>query len=131
MNGKYFASSEIKDISKAKFSELLSNLNFNNKILNQEELKNKLGTSFYRIAVFTEGGILINPAKLVRAMIDVLPRNVELYENSPLIKWNKNNNFVNCQFENNLIQATVIFCTNGFLKSLNIKNFTSINSLLV
>ena len=121
--GKYFASSIINDLSTAKkFSELLSTLNFNNKILNQEDLENKLGTSFYKIAVFTEGGILINPAKLVRAMIDVLPRNIELYENSPLIKWNKNNNLINCQFEKNSIQANkIIFCTNGFLKSLNIK----------
>ena len=121
--GKYFASSNIKDTSTAKkFSELLSTLNFNNKILNQKDLENKLGTSFYKIAVFTEGGILINPAKLVRAMIDVLPRNIELYENSPLIKWKKNNNLINCQFEKNSIQTNkIIFCTNGFLKSLNIK----------
>ena len=121
--GKYFASSLIDDLSKAKiFSELLSKLNFNNKILNHKELENKLGTSFYKIAVFTEGGILINPAKLVRAMIDVLPKNVELYENSPLIKWNKNNNFIDCQFEKNSIQTNkIIFCANGFLKSLNVK----------
>ena len=121
--GKYFASSIINDLSTAKkFSELLSTLNFNNKILSQEDLENKLGTSFYKIAVFTEGGILINPAKLVRAMIDVLPKNIELYENSPLIKWNKNNNLINCQFEKNSIQTNkIIFCTNGFLKSLNIK----------
>ena len=121
--GKYFASSNIKDISIAKkFSELLSKLNFNNKILNRKELENKLGTSFYKIAVFTEGGILINPAKLVRAMIDVLPKNVELYEISPLIKWNKNNNFIDCQFEKYSIQTNkIIFCANGFLKSLNVK----------
>ena len=97
--GKYFASSVIKDISIAKkFSELLSSLNFNNEILNQDELEKKLGTNFYKIAVFTKGGILINPAKLVRAMIDVLPKSIELYENSPLIKRNKNNNLINCQF---------------------------------
>ena len=121
--GKYFASSIINDISVVKkFSELLSKLNFNNKILNQEELEEKLGTSFYKIAVFTEGGILINPAKLVRAMIDILPTNIDLYENSPLIKWNKNSNFIDCQFEKNSIQTKkIIFCTNGFLKSLNIK----------
>ncbi len=121
--GKYFASSIINDLSTAKkFSELLSTLNFNNKILNQDDLENRLGTSFYKIAVFTQGGILINPAKLVRAMIDVLPKNIELYENSPLIKWNKNNNLINCEFEKNSIQTNkIIFCTNGFLKSLNIK----------
>ena len=65
---------------------------------------------------------MINPAKLVRAMIDVLPRNIELYENSPLITWNKNNKLIDCQFEKNSIQTNkIIFCTNGFLKSLNIK----------
>tara|TARA_Y100001970_G_scaffold47952_1_gene60730 strand:- start:2970 stop:4274 length:1305 start_codon:yes stop_codon:yes gene_type:complete len=121
--GKYFASSILKDISIAKkFSELLSKLNFKNKLLYQEELKKKLGTNFYKIAVFTEGGILINPAKLVRAMIDVLPKNVILYENSQLLKWKKNNNFIDCEFKNNSIKTNkIIFCTNGFLKSLNIK----------
>ena len=121
--GKYFASSKIEDFKKAeKFSKLLSLLNFKNKILNQEELKNKLGTNFYKIAVFTESGILLNPAKLVRAMIDTLPQNVDLYENSSLIKWKKNNNFIECQFEKNTIQTNkIIFCTNGFLNSLNIK----------
>ena len=121
--GKYFASSKIKDFSVAKkFSELLSSLNFDNKILNHEQLKKNLGTNFYKIAVLTKGGILINPAKLVRAMIDVLPKNIELYENSPLIKWKKNNNIIDCQFEKNSIEANkIIFCTNGFLKSLSIK----------
>jgi len=121
--GKYFASSKIEDLSIAKkFSFLLSSLNFDNKILDQEKLQNKLGTNFYKVAVFTKGGILINPAKLVRAMIDVLPKNIELYENSPLIKWNKNSNNINCQFAKNSIEANkIIFCTNGFLKSLNIK----------
>jgi len=121
--GKYFASSKIEDLFIAKrFSKLLSSINLDNKILNQEQLEKKLGTNFYKIAVLTKGGVLINPAKLVRAMVDVLPKNVELYENSPLIKWNKNNNFIDCQFEKNSIQTNkIIFCANGFLKSLNIK----------
>jgi len=108
--GKYFASSNINDLSIAnKFIELLSSLNFNSKILNQEQLKKRLGTNFYKIAVFTEGGILINPAKLVRAMIDVLPQNIELYENSPLIKWKKNNNTINCQFEKIQLKQIKLF----------------------
>ncbi len=121
--GKYFATSNIEDFLTAKrFSELLSSLNFDNKILNQEQLEKKLGTNFYKLAVFTKGGILINPAKLVRAMIDILPNNIELYEYSPLINWKKNNNIIDCKFEKNLIKAKkIIFCTNGFLKSLNVK----------
>ena len=95
----------------------------NNKILNYEELENKLGTSFYKIAVFTEGGVLINPAKLVRAMIDVLPKNIELYENSPLIKWNKNNNLINCQFEKNLIQTNTYH-----LVTIQLNEYTTITT---
>ena len=46
-----------------------------------EELKKKLGTSFYNTALYTKGGILLHPGKLVRSMIDTLPKNIELYEN--------------------------------------------------
>ena len=121
--GKYFASSRSEDFFKAKkFQKLLNRLNFNNKIMYQEELYKKLGTNFYKIAVFTEGGILLNPAKLVRAMIDTLPSNIDLFENSPLIKWKKNNNNILCNFERHSIETNkIIFCTNGFLNSLNIK----------
>ena len=44
------------------------------------ELENKLGTKFYKIGLYTKGGILLNPGKLVRSMVDVLPGNVELFE---------------------------------------------------
>ena len=122
-SGKYFASSKIEDENKAKsFSDLLKNLNFKNKILYKSELKKRLGTSFYNIGVYTRGGILLNPAKLVRSMIDTLPESVELYENTQLLKWKKINNKIECQFlKNKIITKNIIFCTNGFLRSLNIK----------
>jgi len=121
--GKFFASSKIEDENKAKsFSDLLTNLNLKNKILYKDELKQRLGTSFYNIGVYTKGGILLNPAKLVRSMVDTLPENVELYENTQLLKWKKINNKIECQFlENKIITKNIIFCTNGFLRSLKVK----------
>jgi len=122
-SGKYFASSKIQDENKAKsFSKLLTNLNYENKILFNDELQKKLGTSFYNVAVYTTGGILLNPGKLVRSMIDTLPKNVDLFENTQLLNWNKSNDKIICQFENNKIETKkIIFCTNGFLRSLNVK----------
>ncbi len=122
-SGKYFASSKIQDENKAKsFSKLITNLNYENKILFNDELQKKLGTSFYNVAVYTTGGILLNPAKLVRSMIDTLPKNVDLFENTQLLNWNKSNDKIICQFENNKIETKkIIFCTNGFLRSLNVK----------
>ena len=122
-SGKYFASSKLEDEEKAKsFSNLLTNLNFGNKILYKEDLKKNLGTSFYSIGVYTNGGILLNPAKLARSMIDTLPENIELFENTQLFNWKMRNHKIECQFKNNkIITNKIIFCNNGFLRSLNIK----------
>jgi len=121
--GKYFASSKIEDEIKAKsFSKLLFQLGYENKILENSQLKKKLGTSFYKIGVYTKGGILLHPGKLVRSMVDTLPENVDLFENTQLLSWNKNNDLIECKFANNQIKTKkIIFCTNGFLRSLNVK----------
>ena len=121
--GKYFASSKEQDEIKAQsFSKLLNSLGFKNKILFNKELTEKLGTPFYKIGVFTSGGILLNPGKLARAMIDTLPDNVKVYENSQINSWKKINNKIECFTKKNKITTKkIIFCTNGFLKSLKVK----------
>ncbi len=121
--GKYFASSKIEDKEILKnFSETLSKLGFEHNLLENKELTKKLGTSFYNIALYTKGGILLHPGKLVRAMIDTLPSNVQLFENSSLLEWKKENNIMSCHFKNGIIKTKkIIFATNGFLKSLGIK----------
>ena len=122
--GKYFASSKLEDKKILEnFSQTLSKLNFKHSLLDRSELKNKLGTNFYNIALFTKGGILLHPGKLVRAMIDALPNNVKLFENSCLINWSKKAEIVSCDFKNAKIKTKkIIFATNGFLRSLGIKS---------
>ena len=121
--GKYFASSKLEDKKVLEnFSETLSKLGFKHNLLFNQELKKRLGTNFYNVGLHTKGGILLHPGKLVRAMIDTLPENVNLYENSSLLNWRKNNSIISCNFKNGSIQTKkIIFATNGFLKSLNIK----------
>ena len=121
--GKYFASSksEDKDILE-NFSETLSQLGFEHNLLFKEDLTKRLGTNFYNIALHTKGGILLHPGKLVRAMIDTLPENVKIYENTPLLNWKKVNSTINCNFKIGSVKTKkIIFATNGFLKSLGIK----------
>ena len=122
--GKYFASSKLEDQKiLTNFSDTLSKLGFDHNLLTNSELSKRLGTNFYNIALHTKGGILLHPGKLVRAMIDVLPNNVYLYENSSLLNWNKNDDVVTCNFKNGKIKTKkIIFATNGFLKSLRIKS---------
>ncbi len=123
-SGKFFASSKIEDERILQnFSDTLSKLGFENNFFDNKELSKKLGTNFYNIALFTKGGILLHPGKLARAMIDTLPNNVKLLENSSLIKWSKTNHIISCYFKNGIIKSkNIIFATNGFLKSLGIKS---------
>ena len=103
--------------------KLFSRLGFENQLMGKNELEKKLGTSFYKIGVFTKGGILLNPGKLARSMVDTLPEIISLYENTQLTKWKKINNKIYCKFLNGkeIITDKIIFCTNGFLKSLKVK----------
>ena len=121
--GKYFASSKLEDKKILEnFSGTLSKLGFENNLLFNKDLTERFGTSFYNIALHTKGGILLHPGKLVRAMIDTLPNNVQLFENSFLLEWKKSNDTVICYFKNGSIKTKkIIFATNGFLKSLGIK----------
>jgi len=122
--GKYFASSKIEDEKILRnFSDTLTKLNFNHNLLFNNELSKRLGTNFYNVALHTKGGVLLHPGKLVRAMIDILPKNVCLYENSSLLNWNKTKDTISCKFKNGkIITKKIIFATNGFLKSLGIKS---------
>tara|TARA_Y100000591_G_scaffold155895_1_gene134123 strand:+ start:154 stop:1458 length:1305 start_codon:yes stop_codon:yes gene_type:complete len=121
--GKYFASSKLNDKKLLEnFSETLSKLGFENNLIFKNDLSKKLGTNFYKIALHTKGGILLHPGKLVRAMIDTLPENIDLYENSSLLNWSKKNDMITCNFKNGSVKSKkIIFATNGFLKSLGIK----------
>jgi len=121
--GKYYASSKIDEQKILEnFSKILSKLNYENHLLFKDDLKKQLGTNFYNVGLYTKGGILLNPAKLARAMINALPNNVKLFENSFLINWQLNNGKIICEFKKGIIKSKkIIFATNGFLKSLGIK----------
>ncbi|MDB2655593.1 FAD-binding oxidoreductase [Candidatus Pelagibacter bacterium] len=122
--GKYFASSKNEDEKILRnFSDTLKKLGFEHNLLSNTELSKRLGTNFYNVALYTKGGVLLHPGKLVRAMIDVLPKNVCLYENSSLLSWKKTKDIISCEFKNGKINTKkIIFATNGFLKSLGIKS---------
>ena len=121
--GKYYASSKFTDQKKLeRFSKFLSKLNYENKLLFNDDLKKKLGTNFYKIGLYTKGGILLNPGKLARAMVNALPDNVNLLENSLLLNWKINNRKIICEFQKGSIKSKkIIFATNSFLKSLGVK----------
>ncbi|GAA0189882.1 MAG: FAD-dependent oxidoreductase [Cupriavidus sp.] len=70
----------------AHFEKLLADLGEPHHSVDGSKLAGILGTSHYSRAVFTPGCYLMQPAALVRGLARCLPENVELLENAPILR---------------------------------------------
>ena len=52
----------------------------------KDEVAKRLGTYFYFKALYTPDTILINPSETVRGLATVLPKNVHVFENCPVLE---------------------------------------------
>ena len=68
------------------FIDYLEKREINHTSLSQGQLQKHLGTKWYQKGVKVENGALVQPAKLVFGLADNLPKNVVLYENTPVLK---------------------------------------------
>lgn len=69
----------------AHFERLLRDFGQPYQSLDSRQLAPILGTEYYQRAIYTPGGILMQPAALVRGLADTLPDNVEVMEESPVL----------------------------------------------
>ena len=53
--------------------------------LNKDQLDEKLGTNYYSEGLYNPHCYLAQPAALIRALIDKLPKSIDLYENTPAL----------------------------------------------
>jgi len=120
--GKYYASADLNSEKKLKqFHHLLNDLNIKSSLIEREKLTQNLGIDFYKTAVKVYGGAMLQPAALARGMVNNLPRNVHLYENTPVLSISKGQPH-KVIFQKGFISAeNVIVAVNGFMPSLNIK----------
>lgn len=54
--------------------------------LTRAEMRSVFGTDYYSAAIFTPGGVLMQPAALMRGLADSMPANVRVVENSPVLE---------------------------------------------
>ncbi|QXI31419.1 NAD(P)/FAD-dependent oxidoreductase [Pseudomonas vanderleydeniana] len=84
-SGKYQAAIEDKGIAVLNaYRGGLEKLGEKVQLIEGDELKEHIGTSFYRKALFTPGTMLVQPSALVKGLADSLPENVKLYEDTPI-----------------------------------------------
>jgi glycine/D-amino acid oxidase-like deaminating enzyme len=84
-SGKYQAAVEDKGIAVLNaYRGGLEKLGQPCEIIEGNELRDHIGTSFYRKALYTPGTMLVQPSALVKGLADSLPANVKLYEDTPI-----------------------------------------------
>ncbi|WP_434136981.1 FAD-binding oxidoreductase (plasmid) [Pseudomonas luteola] len=83
--GKYQAAVEERGIAVLNaYRRGLDKLGQPYKMIEAPDLPDHIGTHYYRKALFTPGTALIQPSALVKGLADTLPKNVTLYENTPI-----------------------------------------------
>lgn len=83
--GKYMAAHEQANFPGLdKFRGMLDHAGFEYEVIEGDALAKRLGTDYYRSAIYTRGNVLVNPATLVRGIARALPRSVSLFESSPV-----------------------------------------------
>jgi glycine/D-amino acid oxidase-like deaminating enzyme len=70
------------------FKHYLTEMEIAHTPLDAQALEDRLGTTLYQAGVFVPGGVMIQPAALVRGLADALPANVTLAEQTPVLKLN-------------------------------------------
>ena len=84
--GKYLTAHEEGNFSGLEsFKKTLDASKFEYTELEGKELSKRLGTEYYKKAVYTPGNILMNPSALIRGVAQGLPTNVTVFEESMVI----------------------------------------------
>jgi len=87
--------------------------------LDAEETRFRIGTCFYRHALFSPHCYLVQPAALIRGLARCLPGAVRLFENSPVISVGQRKGRWELQTSGGKVHATkVIIANNAFCKGL-------------
>jgi glycine/D-amino acid oxidase-like deaminating enzyme len=129
--GKYQAAIEDRGIAVLDaYRRGLDKLGQDYQMVEEQDLPSRIGTHFYRKALFTPGTALIQPAALVKGLADNLPSNVTLYENTPITEVEYGEK-TTLNHKNGKIVADKLILTNnafamsfGFLKGRMLPIFT-------
>lgn len=120
--GKYLAAHEEKHFSNLNdFVNTLEAIGESYEILNEDTLAERLGTHYYKRAVYTSGNILVNPAALAISVASALPSNVTLLENTPIQAIDLTHKVVQTE-KARLSADTIILATNAFTEKFGVSS---------
>ena len=101
----------------------LQKLGVDAQLMEGDALRDRLGTEFYKLGVESRGGALLQPAMLVKGLLESLPSNVECFENTPVQRIDRANKGWTLSLPNGSVQAEqVIVAVNAFFPRLGFKS---------
>jgi glycine/D-amino acid oxidase-like deaminating enzyme len=95
--------------------------------LTRGELADRMGSAYFASGLYLPGCVLVDPAALVRGLADTLPKNVTLYERSPVIEFTHRGGVHLTTPQGSLTAGAVILATNGFVREFGFCGGTLIN----
>jgi glycine/D-amino acid oxidase-like deaminating enzyme len=85
--------------------------------LTRGELADRIGSSYFAAAIHLPGTVLLNTAALVQGLADTLPRNVTLYERSPVVTFGHERGIRVITPSGSITAETAILATNGLVEA--------------
>jgi len=106
-----------------KHQHAFSDLGIASTLLNASELSQRLGTQHYQLGVHCEGGALVQPGQLIAGLLKNLPKQIEIYQQTPVIALKQGpNSGVTIELEHGEITANnVVMAVNAFLPELGMQ----------
>lgn len=93
-------------------------LDQDSRLLDSSEMKRITGTHFYSSGVLAKGTALMQPALLCRGLMNALPMNVEVYEETPVTRIHGNNPVCLTTPDGTIETGGLVMCTNAFSPDL-------------
>ena len=121
--GSIHAATSPKNFDKLRHhAQAFADMGINATLLDQAALHKRLGTTHYKLGVLSTGGALVQPAALAKGLSDSLPAQVEVYENSPVIKLKQDGDAAILTLQDGTLRANkVIVAVNAFMPRLGIQ----------
>ena len=106
-----------------KHHQAFSELGIAATLLEEKQLKQRLGTQHYQLGVHCEGGALVQPAMLVKGLLENLPARIETYQQTPVLSLQQApDSKILIQIPNGEISAAkVILGINAFMPRLGLQ----------
>ncbi|MCP4238299.1 MAG: FAD-dependent oxidoreductase, partial [Aestuariibacter sp.] len=120
-SGKYMAAvggQACRDLMET--HDFLNGIGEPGELIDRDAIAGRLGTKYYRKALYSTGTHLMNPAALTRGLAANLPANVDLYEDSPITDIQFGKTVVARNAEGLIKAPRVILATNGFTEAFGI-----------